>query len=540
MEEMGLKTHLFFLFLQTKQISIIMYRKIIFFLSFTFLTLSLISQNERVLTFCFDLPNTTCLATNTRVADVSLKLNNEKIFSKTLKVGERIEPISHSFPKSSLITLSAMVYRGFDFEQEKNSNSLKTFENMVVENLPDTIRISFVVDKENQYQYLYYSLDENTNKPYRIPALAQTLDGTLLAVSDHRPCWADIGFGEVDIKLRSSKDYLNWNEAMFIADGIGGEKNIFECGFGDAAIVADRESDEVLIMCVAGRQAFPSADAKNHNFMARIRSLDGGKTWNKPEDVTSMFMNVQGEYKPILPEIYSMFFASGKIIQSKIFKAKNSKYYRLYASLLTNSASGHDNYVVYSDDFGASWHLLGGVCVKGGDEAKVEELSDGSILISSRKPNGRFFNIFTFSNIAKAKGRWAEQVVSSEVKNGIKVGANSCNGELLLVRCIDKSNGKQCEVLLQSLPTKDNRSHVTIFFKKLKENEKYTPTTLAQDWQKGLEVSDRLSAYSTMILQKDGKIGFLYEEGPNDYCIVYSSFTIEQITNGLFGSLGKN
>lgn len=514
-----------------------MYRKIIFFLSFTFLTLSLISQNERVLTFCFDIPKTTCLATNTRVADVFLKLNNEKIFSKTFKVGDSVEIISRSFPKQSLISLSAMVYRGFEFSQEKDSKILKTFENMAIENLPDTIRVKFVVDKENQYQYLYYSLDDITNKPYRIPALAQTLDGTLLAVSDHRPCWADIGFGEVDIKLRSSKDYLNWSEAMFIADGIGGEKNIFECGFGDAAIVADRESDEVLIMCVAGRQAFPSANEENHNFMARIRSIDGGKTWNKPEDVTSMFMNVQGKYKPLLPEIYSMFFASGKIVQSKIFKAKNSKYYRLYASLLTNSASGHDNYVVYSDDFGETWNLLGGVCVKGGDEAKVEELSDGSIVISSRKPNGRFFNIFTFSNIAKGKGCWAEQVVSNEVFNGIKVGSNSCNGELLLVRCINNSNGKESDVLLQSLPTKDNRSHVAIFFKELNENEKYSPKSLAENWQKGLEVSDRLSAYSTMILQKDGRIGFLYEEGPNDYCIVYSSFTIEEITNGLYRGL---
>jgi sialidase-1 len=87
------------------------------------------------------------------------------------------------------------------------------------------------------------------------------------------------------------------------------------------------------------------------------------------------------------------------------------------------------------------------------------------------------------------------------------------------------------------LPTKDNRSHVTIFFKELNENEKYTPKSLAENWEKGLEVTDRLSAYSTMILQKDGKVGFLYEEGPNDYCIVYSSFTIEEITNGLYRGL---
>lgn len=494
---------------------------------------SFAEKNEKVLVFYFSIADSTTFSTNERVADVVLKIGNKKLFNETVFVGDKLT-IGNSFPNDSLISLQIKTYRGFVCEIRNDKERFKTtFEKKVVE-VSDTVFIDLKIDKNNKYQYLYYSLDKKTNKPYRIPALAQTLDGTLLAVSDHRPCWADIGFGEVDLKIRTSKDHKNWSEERFIANGLGGEKNIFECGFGDAAIVADRESDEVLIMCVAGRQAFPSATKDKHNFMARIRSNDGGKTW-KTEDVTSMFMNVKGKYKPILPEIYSMFFASGRIVQSKMFKA--SKYYRLYASLLTNSASGHDNYVVYSDDFGETWNLLGGVCVKGGDEAKVEELSDGSIVLSSRKPNGRFFNIFTFSNIAKGKGHWAEQVVSNEVFNGIKVGSNSCNGELLLVRCVNNSNGKECNVLLQSLPTKDNRSHVTIFFKELNENEKYTPKSLAENWEKGLEVTDRLSAYSTMILQKDGKVGFLYEEGPNDYCIVYSSFTIEEITNGLYRGL---
>jgi sialidase-1 len=268
--------------------------------------------------------------------------------------------------------------------------------------------------------------------------------------------------------------------------------------------------------------------------MARIRSKDAGKTWQNPEDVTSMFMNVKGEYKPLFPEAYSMFFASGRILQSKVFKAKNSKYYRLYASLLTNSAKGRDNYVVYSDDFGQSWNLLGDICVKGGDEAKVEELNDGSIVISSRKSHGRFFNIFTFTDIEKANGDWQTEVCSNEMVGGISVGANSCNGELLKVRVINNKSGKECDLLLQSLPTGDNRKSVTIFFKELDDNRQYTSVTLAENWTKGIEVSDRLSAYSTMILQSNNKVGFLFEEEPNDYCIVYTSFTIEQITNGQY------
>ena len=69
---------------------------------------------------------------------------------------------------------------------------------------------------------------------------------------------------------------------------------------------------------------------------------------------------------------------------------------------------------------------------------------------------------------------------------------------------------------------------------KQRNKEQYTPTTLAENWSKGIQVSDRLSAYSTMILQNDNRVGFLFEEEPNDYCIVYVAFTIEQITNGLY------
>lgn len=494
---------------------------------------SFAQKNEKVLVLYFFIADTTTLSTNTRVADVFLKIGEKTIFKETVFVGDKLT-LGNDFHKDSLLSFQVKTYRGFVCEIRNGEEKYQTSLKKKVSEIKDTIFIDLKTDVSNTYQYLYYSLDERNNRPYRIPALAQCFNGTLLAFCDYRPCWADIGYGEVDIKLRTSQDYKTWSEESFVANGKGGENNAFECGFGDVAVVADRESDEVLVMCVAGRQVFQTATKDKHNFMARIRSKDAGKTWQNPEDVTSMFMNVKGEYKPLFPEAYSMFFASGRILQSKVFKAKNSKYYRLYASLLTNSAKGRDNYVVYSDDFGQSWNLLGDICVKGGDEAKVEELNDGSIVISSRKSHGRFFNIFTFTDIEKANGDWQTEVCSNEMVGGISVGANSCNGELLKVRVINNKSGKECDLLLQSLPTGDNRKSVTIFFKELDDNRQYTSVTLAENWTKGIEVSDRLSAYSTMILQSNNKVGFLFEEEPNDYCIVYTSFTIEQITNGQY------
>ena len=37
-----------------------------------------------------------------------------------------------------------------------------------------------------------------------------------------------------------------------------------------------------------------------------------------------------------------------------------------------------------------------------------------------------------------------------------------------------------------------------------------------------------------MTLQKDGRVGFLYEEEPGWYNIVYAPLSIEEITNGAY------
>ena len=65
------------------------------------------------------------------------------------------------------------------------------------------VAVNITTDKENRYQYLYYSPDEN-GVPYRIPAITTTANGYVFAINDYRPCGNDIGFGEVDLVMRHS------------------------------------------------------------------------------------------------------------------------------------------------------------------------------------------------------------------------------------------------------------------------------------------------------------------------------------------------
>jgi hypothetical protein len=172
----------------------------------------------------------------------------------------------------------------------------------------------------------------------------------------------------------------------------------------------------------------------------------------------------------------------------------------------------------------------------GGDEPKCEELPDGSVVLSSRKGAGRYFNIYKYSDDKKVNGAWGEAVASDQQQGGIKVGRNSTNGEILILQAQRKSDGTMRTLALQSLPTGDGRSDVKIYWKDITEVSTYaTSKAFAEGWnQEPYQVSYTGSAYSTMTLQKDGHIGFFYEEEPGWYSMVYVPISVEAITNGLY------
>ena len=390
-----------------------------------------------------------------------------------------------------------------------------------------TVNVNIAASPNDPYQYLYQTPDAN-GKPYRIPAIAAAPNGTIFAIADNRPCGNDIGYGEVDIKCRMSNDNgVTWGEEFFVADGKGGDSNVMETGFGDAAIVADRIENKLLVMMVCGKTVChngrwtPEATetTENINRVARVYATynESKKTWEwtEPEEVTNSIYSLF--LKDGQPTVTSMFIGSGRIAQSS--KIKVGDYYRLYCSMWTRDGG---NRVIYSDDFGGSWNILGTVDSRpapGGDEPKCEELPDGSVLLSSRKYNGRYFNVFKYTNIEKAEGSWTGVVATNEVGD-LKWGGNSTNGEPLRIG----------NVLFQSAPTGEGRSDVSVFYKILSNDAStYTPTALSSGWTE-IEISHRGSAYSAMCILPDKEnIGLLYEEEPGGYCIVYRTLKLKEL-----------
>ena len=265
-----------------------------------------------------------------------------------------------------------------------------------------TTNFTVTVDKAPESEFNVteiFSSETGGDIPYRIPAITRQPNGNLLVVSDYRYCRADIGFGHINIVGRISTDNgQTWGEEILIAEGNGitGDP---ACGYGDAAIVTDSISGRILMMCCTGNVFYSNGNRQNPLRTARLYSDDGGLTWSQPEDVTEQIYGLFDEEDGT--SIAGLFFGSGRIAQSQLVKVGD--YYRLYAALCTRSG----NRVIYSDDFGGTWKVLGGVNATpapSGDEPKCEELPDGRVLLSSRMNGGRYFNIFTYTNRETAEG----------------------------------------------------------------------------------------------------------------------------------------
>lgn len=382
---------------------------------------------------------------------------------------------------------------------------------------------------------------------YRIPALAALPDGRLICVADYRFSRQDIGIvrdGRVDLRVRTSDDNgCSWGEIATLVKGKGKDSpNFMNVAFGDPCIVADRRNGRILVMSCAGNISFLDGTRKLHLRTVRFYSEDGGKTWTAPEDITDALYEKfdKCSYGPVK----SMFVTSGRITQSRHVKV--GKYYRLYCAVLQIAGNGEwKNYVIYSDDFGQNWDVLGGaetapIPVEA-NEAKVEELTDASVLITSRTDaEGRNLNIFRYSDKKLAEGSWSEMAHSSVHNNGIITEKNSCNGELMVMPVVRKSDGRRMDLLMQSVPVGPKRNNVGIYYKALELKKSYTTDEIAADWEDVFNVTKIGSAYSVMACQSNGKLGIAYEEKtyyPDSGCgytIVYNCFDVEEITGGRY------
>lgn len=204
---------------------------------------------------------------------------------------------------------------------------------------------------------------------YRIPALAVTAAGTVLAAYDGRPNLDDLP-SPIDLLLRRSHDGgETWGEQQVVRTGTGLE------GFGDPSLIVDRSTGRILMFHAAGTLAgfFEAAEGSEPEDAVQHVDLsvseDDGETWShrrltsqlKREGITGIFAaSGAGLWVPSGPY-------AGRLVQPMVL---------LDRGVITAAAA-------YSDDHGETW-ALGAPVGPGTNESAIAALPGGTLVMHSR------------------------------------------------------------------------------------------------------------------------------------------------------------
>lgn len=434
-----------------------------------------------------------------------------------------------------------------------------------------TAAVSFAADNDNE-QELTLTLWQSPDKPavltapsHRIPALVRCGDGSLLAVADYRLHLSDIGgngggmTSQIELRYRRSNDGgLTWTEQATVCERNTSSKSSWKWAMGDASLVADRESGNVLMMCAAGSVGMGASTAANPIKIGCFRSTDYGQTWDEGTEITSQ---IYGLYEG---DATAIFITSGSLCQSK--QIKIGDYYRIYAAYpVRTKTNGNGTGVIYSDDFGQTWTILGDKTFAEGlvyEEGKVAELPDGSVALMVRDDSGapsvekgkKNFCRYIYNNVETGEGQWTTAV------SGITGMANACNNTLLIVPAMRTADNKEVSLALVALPFHTNnardavnnygRKDVGFVYKEIDGEDDYADgQALAQNWKKGMQVTDKFSAYTDLLAMENQQVALLAEDngkqgrgldGNNEceaYDIIFRTLNLSTITNGEYTAI---
>lgn len=342
---------------------------------------------------------------------------------------------------------------------------------------------------------LVYCPGDYGSRFYRIPAIVTARDGSLVTVADKRIEHNGDLPAKIDIVSRRSTDGgMTWGEYVTVAahDSIG--------GCGDAALLADWVSGDIIAIFSHGNGLWQNEPAH----ITVMRSKDNGLTWEDPIDISPQILTTDPNgHQPI--KCISAFassgratqLADGRIIFSLVVREEENPHFKVYA--------------VYSDDSGRSWKVSENPASYDGDESKIVQLADGSLIMSIRN---RFGTLRKFSRSYDNGVTWSEPLPVEDLPDP------RCNGDIIRYSL----DGK--ELLLQSLPGNPrSRNNVAIY---VSEDDGKT-------WPIRKTIVNMPSAYSSMTILPDGSVGILTEESANNhysYSIWFTRMPIDLILAG--------
>jgi sialidase-1 len=339
-------------------------------------------------------------------------------------------------------------------------------------------------DQNPDFKILFNAKMTKRVSCYRIPAIVTAPNGDLVAAIDERvPSCGDLKWSrDINIVIRRSVDNGNsWSEIETVVDYPPGKSA------SDPSMIVDEQTGKIFLF-------FNFMDLDNEKdvyYFKVIKSVDNGKTWSSPEDITSQIA------KPEWHQDFK-FITSGRGIQTSGGKLLHT---------LVNLNNGL--HVFGSDDHGESWYLFDTPIIPG-DESKIVELNDGSWMINSRVNETGIRYVHLSFDEGKT---WQSEPDSSLIDPG-------CNASIIRYTSVKNGAGRN-RLLFSNLKMKDDRKNLTI---RISYDEGKT-------WSEGKTIYAGSSAYSSMTILSNGEIGLFFEKD-NYEENVFARFSLEWLTDG--------
>lgn len=324
--------------------------------------------------------------------------------------------------------------------------------------------------------------DDNVDT-YRIPGIAQTDRGTLLAVYDIRyTSSADLP-GNIDVGLsRSTDNGKTWEPMKIIMDMGAPHANN---GIGDPSILFDPVTKKLWVAAlwskgnrsIAGSIGGISPDSTGQFVL--VSSTDDGVTWSAPNTITPQ----------IKEPAWKIFFngpGSGIAMQDGKL---------VFAAQYWTSSNVPYSTIIYSDNQGSTWKgkILGPK--SNTTESQVVETTPGTLMLNMRDNRGSFRSVATTSNMGT---NWTEHSTSYNT-----LPDPVCMASLIKARV--NVNGTLKDVLFFSNPNSSSgRINITI----------KASLDLGQTWLPANQVlidERQCYGYSSLTKIDDNTIGILYE-----------------------------